>query len=213
MNRFIDKRGECHGLKGESIREAIKELRQHRGWWYVSIEARELLTDIEGALQLANCIALTPEDELKASEDTPAQLIYQCRPLFKDLYVDVTKEEYERLKQMGQSARLRTIEFTDGVYRQPVPEPLPEDDISVGLDRYTDLPKIIANANEEVAGVVASDFPRLPEQSGGPVVPEAIKPENALDFACRLTEALKADKKARKAEKKRRIVDAIVGMW
>lgn len=67
--------------------------------------------------------------------------------------------------------------------------------------------------NEEVAGELNSDFPRLPEQSGGPVVPEAIKPENALDFACRLTEALKADKKARKAEKKKRIIDAIVGMW
>ena len=89
---------------------------------------------------------------------------------------------------------------------------LPEESEAVGTDRYFDLPSVIA-ANEEVAGVVTSDFPQLTEQNGGPVVPEAIKPENALDFACRLTEALKADKKARKAEKKKRIVDAIVGMW
>lgn len=81
------------------------------------------------------------------------------------------------------------------------------------LEGFVSPPRMML-INEEVAGeVVASDFPRLPEQSGGPVVPEAIKPENALDFACRLTEALKADKKARKAEKKKRIVDAIVGMW
>jgi len=89
---------------------------------------------------------------------------------------------------------------------------LPEDDIAVGTDRYFDLPSVFA-ANEEVAGELYRGCPRLTEQNGGPVVPEAIEPENALDFACRLVEALKADKKNRKAEKKKRIVDAIVGMW
>lgn len=47
---------------------------------------------------------------------------------------------------------------------------LPEDDIAVGTDRYFDLPSVFA-ANEEVAGVVATNFPRLTEQNGGPVVP------------------------------------------
>lgn len=84
MNRFIEKRGECYALKSAPIREAVKELREHKGWGYNSIAARELLTDIESALQLANCIAL-------AEKHAPYTKAPQPEPKSKD------REQLERL--------------------------------------------------------------------------------------------------------------------
>lgn len=86
MNRFIEKRGECYALKSIAVQADIQEiLRPYAG----GIEVFGFLRELRQALQLANCIALTP--------DTDNEPLYQKLDRYTNEWVTIDQKEFDKL--------------------------------------------------------------------------------------------------------------------